>query len=79
MEFWSWLVFWTLRHLQVETPEDVSVLQFTSQGVEGVVQLVGVAVDALQSAFGVGFGDINSVQEGVESLQRGNDDSASDQ
>lgn len=42
----------------------------TSQGAQGVVQLLGVAIDASQSLLGVGLGHIDSVQQLVESLQR---------
>lgn len=41
----------------------------TSQGVQGDVQLVGV--EAFQSALGVALGDVDSVKQLVELLQRG--------
>lgn len=42
----------------------------TFQGVKGVLQLVHVAADALQSIFGSCFGKINSVLQLDEVLQR---------
>lgn len=44
--------------------------QFTSQGVEGIVKLFGVAIDALQSTVGGGLGNVDSVQQLVEILHR---------
>lgn len=46
-----------------------SVCLFTSQGVQGVVQVLGVAVDEFQSALSVGLGNVDSVQQLVELLQ----------
>lgn len=43
----------------------------TFQGVQGVVQLVAVAVDALQSALCDVLGDVDSVHQLVVILQRG--------
>lgn len=54
-----------------ETQSVTSVRVCTVQGVQGVVQLVRVAADASQSLFGVGFSDVDSVQQLVELLQRG--------
>ncbi len=53
-----------------ETKRDLSGRLPTFQGVQGVVQLLGVAVDALQSAFGDGFGAVHSVQQLVGFLRR---------
>lgn len=42
----------------------------TFQCVERFVQIAHVAVDEFQSAFGFGLGDVDSVQQLVEVLQR---------
>lgn len=44
---------------------------FTLQGVQRVVQLLRAAADASQSVFGVGLGNIDSVPQLVDVLQRG--------